>query len=103
MASAACKTAVDRANAMLASAVRLGEAVAEQGRILRDPANRRLSGSQLLEWVTPALRVGGQRVGPVRPRPGRPPAGGGPVQAAAPEPGRAGQRCMVAKTITFDR
>ena len=58
MASAACKTAVDRANAMLASAVRLREAVAEQGRILRDPASRRLSGPQLLERVAPALRVG---------------------------------------------
>jgi hypothetical protein len=58
MASAACKAAVDRANAMLASAVRLREAVAEQGRILRDPANRRLSGPQLLERVTPALRAG---------------------------------------------
>jgi hypothetical protein len=63
MASAACKTAVDRANAMLASAVRLGEAVAEHGRILRDPANHRLSGSQLLEWVTPALRVGASESG----------------------------------------
>jgi hypothetical protein len=40
MASAVCKRAVDRANAMLASAVRLREAVSEQGRILRDPANR---------------------------------------------------------------
>ena len=28
------------------------------GQDLRDPANRRLSGSQLLEWVTPAPRVG---------------------------------------------
>jgi hypothetical protein len=58
MASAACKTAVNRANAMLASAVRLREAVGEQGRILRDPASRRLSGPQLLERITPALRVG---------------------------------------------
>ena len=58
LASAACKTAVDRANAMLASAVRLRGAVAEQGRILRDPANRRLSGRQLLERVAPALEAG---------------------------------------------
>jgi hypothetical protein len=43
---------------MLASAVRLREAVAEQGRILRDPANRRLSGPQLLERVAPALEAG---------------------------------------------
>ena len=32
--------------------------MAEQGRILRDPANRRLSGPQLLERVAPALRAG---------------------------------------------
>ena len=52
------QTVVDRAaNAMLASAVRLREAVAEQGRTLRDPANRRLSGPQLLERVTPALET----------------------------------------------
>ena len=57
MASAGCKTVVDRANAMLASAVRLREAVAEQGGTLRDPANRRLSGPQLLERVTPALEA----------------------------------------------
>ena len=58
VASAACKTAVDRANAMLASAVRLREAVGEQGRILRDPASRRLSGPQLLEQLAPALQAG---------------------------------------------
>ena len=58
MASAACKAAVDRANAMLASAVRLRGAVAEQGRILRDPANRRLSGRQLLERVAPVREAG---------------------------------------------
>jgi hypothetical protein len=58
VATPACKAAVDRANAMLASAVRLREAVAEQGRILRDPASRRLSGRQLLERVAPALRAG---------------------------------------------
>jgi hypothetical protein len=57
LASAACKTAVDRANAMLASAVRLRGAVGEQGRILRDPAARRLSGPQLLEQLAPALRA----------------------------------------------
>jgi hypothetical protein len=58
MASAACKTAVDRANAMLASAVKLRRALAEQGRILRDPATRRLSGSEVLEKVALALRAG---------------------------------------------
>jgi len=58
MASARCKRAVDRGNAMPASAVRLRGAVAEQGRILRHPANRRLSGRQLLERVAPALEAG---------------------------------------------
>jgi hypothetical protein len=58
MASAACKTAVDRANAMLASTVKLRRALAEQGRILRDPANRRLSGPEVLEKLAPALRAG---------------------------------------------
>jgi hypothetical protein len=57
VASAGCKTAVDRANLMLASAVRLQVAVAEQGRILRDPANRRLSGSKVLQTVAPWLRA----------------------------------------------
>jgi hypothetical protein len=58
VASAACKTAVDRANAMLASAMRLRGAVAEQGRILGDPVNRRLSGREVLERLAPALRAG---------------------------------------------
>jgi hypothetical protein len=58
MALAACKTAVDRANAMLASAVKLRRAAAEQDRILRDPATRRLSGSEVLQKVAPALRAG---------------------------------------------
>jgi hypothetical protein len=49
--------AVDRANLMLASAVRLQVAVAEQGRILRDPANRRLSGSKVLQTVAAWLRA----------------------------------------------
>jgi hypothetical protein len=57
LASAACKTAVDRANAMLASAVKLQGVVAEQARILRDPATRRLSGPQLLEQLAPALQA----------------------------------------------
>jgi hypothetical protein len=57
LASAGCKTAVDRANLMLASAVRLRVAVAEQGRILSDPANRRLSGSKVLQKLAPWLRA----------------------------------------------
>jgi hypothetical protein len=58
MASAVCKTAVDRANAMLASAVRLREALAEHGRILRDPANRGRSGDEVLERLAPSQRTG---------------------------------------------
>lgn len=57
MASAGCKTAVDRANLTLTSAVRLQLAVAKQGRILRDPATRRLSGRQVLQKVAPWLRA----------------------------------------------
>jgi hypothetical protein len=38
-----CKTAVDRANAMLASAVKVRGALAEHDRVLNDPANRDLS------------------------------------------------------------
>jgi hypothetical protein len=57
-ASAACKTAVDRANAMLASAVRLREALAEHGRILRDPANRGLSAAEVLEKLAPSRQTG---------------------------------------------
>jgi hypothetical protein len=58
MASAACKTAVDRANAMLASTVKLRRALAEHDRVLRDPSNRRLSGSEVLEKLAPSLRAG---------------------------------------------
>jgi hypothetical protein len=58
VATPACKTAVDRANTMLASAVRLREAMAEHGRILRDPANRGLSGDEVLERLAPSQRTG---------------------------------------------
>jgi hypothetical protein len=43
-----CKTAVDRANAMLASAVKLRGALAEHDKILNDPANRGLTVGQVL-------------------------------------------------------
>jgi hypothetical protein len=58
VATPACKTAVDRANTMLASAVRLREAMAEHGRILRDPANRGLSGDEVLERLAPSQQTG---------------------------------------------
>jgi hypothetical protein len=57
-ASAACKTAVDRANAMLASSVKLRGVLAEQARILRDPGTRRLAGREVLERLAPWLRAG---------------------------------------------
>jgi hypothetical protein len=58
VASPACKTAVDRANAMLASAVRLRKAVGEYGRIMGDPSSRALSGGQLVDKSAPVLRSG---------------------------------------------
>jgi hypothetical protein len=58
VATPACKTAVDRANTMLASAVRLREALAEHGRILRDPATRGLSGDEVLERLAPSQLTG---------------------------------------------
>jgi hypothetical protein len=58
MASAACKAAVRPGNAMLASTVKLRRALAEHDRVLRDPSNRRLSGSEVLEKLAPSLRAG---------------------------------------------
>ena len=49
VATPACKTAVDRANAMLASAVKLRGALSEQDRLLADPANREQSVGQLAD------------------------------------------------------
>jgi hypothetical protein len=83
MASAGCKTAVDRANLTLTSAVRLQVAVAKQGRILRDPANRKLSGRQVLQKVAPWLRASSGESARFKSCPGRLPPGGGPVHAAS--------------------
>jgi hypothetical protein len=58
VATLACKTAVDRANAMLASAVKLRQDLAEQDQALRDPANRELSAARLLERLGPVLQAG---------------------------------------------
>jgi hypothetical protein len=58
LASPECKTAVDRANAMLAIAVKLQETLAEQDRILTDPANGKLSGREVLKRSAPSLRAG---------------------------------------------
>ena len=58
VATPACKTAVDRANAMLASAVKLREALAEQDRALNDPAARGRSVGQLLDRLAASRQVG---------------------------------------------
>jgi hypothetical protein len=58
VATPACKTAVDRANAMLASAVKLRGALAEQDRILNDPANHGLSVGEVLQRVAASRQVG---------------------------------------------
>jgi hypothetical protein len=57
VATLACKTAVDRANAMLASAVKLRGDLAEHDRILRDPSSRGLSAGQLLERLAPVQQA----------------------------------------------
>jgi hypothetical protein len=58
VASPACKTAVDRANAMLAIAVKLQGELAEYGRIMRDPSNRNLSGREVVEKTALSLQAG---------------------------------------------
>jgi hypothetical protein len=58
VASPACKTAVDRANAMLTIVVQLRRELAEYGRIMADPSTRALSGGQLVDQSAPALRSG---------------------------------------------
>jgi hypothetical protein len=58
VASLACKTAVDRANTMLAIAVTLHRELAEYSRIMTDPASRELSGRELVDKSVPALRAG---------------------------------------------
>jgi hypothetical protein len=62
VATPACKTAVDRANAMLAGAVKLRGALAEQDRILSDPANRGLQVGEVLRRLA-ALRAAGASEG----------------------------------------
>ena len=58
VAAPACKTAVDRANTMLAIAVKLRRELAEYSRIMSDPANRNLSVRELLQQTAPSLRAG---------------------------------------------
>jgi hypothetical protein len=58
VASLACKTAVDRANTMLAIAVNLHRELVEYNKIMTDPSSRELSGRQLVDKSAPALRAG---------------------------------------------
>jgi hypothetical protein len=58
VATPACKTAVDRANAMLASAVKLRGALAEQDQFLNDPANQRLEVAEVLRRLAASREAG---------------------------------------------
>jgi hypothetical protein len=58
VAAPACKTAVDRANTMLAVAVKLRRELAEYGRIMSDPSTRDLSGREVVERIAPSLQAG---------------------------------------------
>jgi hypothetical protein len=58
VASLACKTAVDRANTMLAIAVILHRELVEYSKIMTDPSSRELSGRELVDKSVPALRAG---------------------------------------------
>jgi hypothetical protein len=53
-----CKTAVDRANAMLASAVKVKGALAEHDRVLNDPANQELTVAQVLQKLAVSEQAG---------------------------------------------
>jgi hypothetical protein len=57
VATPACKTAVDRANTMLASAVKLRGVLGEQDRLLADPANRAVPVGQLVERLAAARQA----------------------------------------------
>jgi hypothetical protein len=58
VATPECKTAVDRANAMLASAVKLREALADLDRALKDPANRGKTVGQVLDQLAGFQQAG---------------------------------------------
>jgi hypothetical protein len=58
VASLACKTAVDRANTMLAIAVKLHRELVEYNKIMTDPSSRELSGRELVDKSIPAVRAG---------------------------------------------
>jgi hypothetical protein len=58
VATPACKTAVDRANALLAIAVRLQRELDEYSRFMRDPANGNLSVVQVVAKRAPSMQAG---------------------------------------------
>jgi hypothetical protein len=58
VASPACKTAVDRANTMLAIAVELQRELAEYSRFMRDPSNGNLSVREVVEKTAPSRQAG---------------------------------------------
>jgi hypothetical protein len=58
VATPACKTAVDRANALLAVAVRLRRELAEYRRFMRDPSNGDLSVAEVVAKRAPSLQAG---------------------------------------------
>jgi hypothetical protein len=58
VASPACKTAVDRANTMLAIAVELQRELAEYRRVMGDPANRTRSVREVVDKRTPSPQAG---------------------------------------------
>jgi hypothetical protein len=58
VASPACKTAVDRANALLAIAVKLRRELAEYNRFMDDPANRNLSVREVVDKRAPSPQAG---------------------------------------------
>jgi hypothetical protein len=58
VASPACKTAVDRANTMLAIAVKLQQELAEYSRFMRDPSNGNLSVREVVDKRAPSLQAG---------------------------------------------
>ena len=58
VATPACKTAVDRANTMLAIAVKLRRELAEYSRIMSDPSNRNLSVREVVDKHAPSLQAG---------------------------------------------
>jgi hypothetical protein len=58
VATPACKTAVDRANTLLAIAVKLQRELAEYSRFMSDPSNGNLSVREVVDKRAPSLQAG---------------------------------------------